>query len=308
MEKHSKIFVAGHRGLLGSAVLRQLKATGYTNILTVGREELDLTDQAAVNQWFKTNQPEYVFLIAAKVFGIGANVSGEAILHNLQIEINVIDAARQNHCKKLLFPGSNCAYPKFAKLPITEDQLLTGLLEPTSESYAVAKIAGIKMCEHFRKQWGFNAITVMPCNLYGPNDNFDETHAHVMAAMISKFVTAKNNNNSDITLWGDGSALREFLYSDDAADALILCMNEYNETEPINIASGEEVPLKHLANLIKTSTGYTGNIIWDTTKPTGTPAKGLDITKINSLGWTQHYTLATGIPAAIKWYEENICK
>jgi len=308
MHHNSKIYVAGHRGLLGSALVRQLKAQGYTNILTVTRQELDLTNQAAVNTWFKQHQPEYVFLAAAKVSGIAAQTSGEAILINLQIQTNVIDAARRNGCKKLLFPGSNCAYPKFPKLPITEDQLLTGKLEPTSEAYAVAKIAGIKLCEHFNKQWGFDAITVMPCNLYGSNDNFDEHHAHVMAAMISKFVVATDRSQPSITLWGDGSALREFLHSDDAADALILCMNEYNGNEPINIASGEEVSLKHLANLIKNATGYAGDIIWDTTKPTGTPAKGLDITKINSLGWKQHYTLSTGVPAAIKWYKENICK
>jgi GDP-L-fucose synthase len=308
MKLNSKIYVAGHKGLLGSALIRQLAAQGHTNILTATRQELDLTNQAAVNGWFEQHQPEYIFLAAAKVSGIAAQTSGEAILTNLQIQTNVIDAARRNGCKKLLFPGSNCAYPKFPKLPITEDQLLTGKLEATSEAYAVAKIAGIKLCEHFKKQWGFDAISVMPCNLYGPNDNFDEHHAHVMAAMISKFVVATDRRQPSITLWGDGSALREFLHSDDAADALILCMNEYNGNEPINIASGEEVSLKHLANLIKNATGYAGDIIWDTTKPTGTPAKGLDITKINRLGWKQHYTLSTGVPAAIKWYEENICK
>lgn len=308
MNKHSKIYVAGHQGLLGSALVRQLTAQGYTNILAATRQQLDLTNQAATNQWFETHKPDYVFLSAAKVSGIAAQTSGDAILTNLQIQTNVIDAARRNGCKKLLFPGSNCAYPKFSKLPITEDQLLTGKLEATSEAYAVAKIAGISLCKHSKKQWGFDAISVMPCNLYGPNDNFDESHAHVMAAMISKFVIARDTNQPDITLWGDGSAQREFLYSDDAADALILCMNEYRSDDIINIASGEEVSLKYLANLIKNSIGYTGNIIWDTTKPTGTLAKGLDITKINSLGWTQNYTLATGIPAAIKWYEENICK
>lgn len=308
MHYNSKIYVAGHQGLLGSALVRRLNVHGYTNILTATRQELNLTNQLATDTWFKQHQPEYVFLSAAKVSGIAAQTSGDAILTNLQIQTNVIDAARRNGCKKLLFPGSNCAYPKFPNLPITEDQLLTGKLETTSEAYAVAKIAGIKLCEHFKKQWGFNAISVMPCNLYGPNDNFDESHAHVMAAMIFKFVTARDTNKPDITLWGDGSALREFLYSDDAADALILCMVEYNGNDPINIASGEEVSLKHLANLIKGATGYTGNIIWDTTKPTGTQAKGLDITKIKELGFTQNYTLATGIPEAIKWYEENICK
>ena len=306
MEKNSKIYVAGHTGLLGSALVRRLTALGYTNIITVTRRDLDLSIQSNVDQWFATNKPEYVFLAAALVSGIAAQTSGDAILKNLQIQTNVIDAARRNDCKKLLFPGSNCAYPKYSRLPITEDQLLTGKLEPTSEAYAVAKIAGIKLCEHFRKQWGFDAISVMLCNLYGPNDNFDEHHAHVMAAMISKFVAARDTGKQHITLWGDGSALREFLYSDDAADGLILCMNEYHGSDLINIASGKEVSLKDLANLIKNATGYTGNIIWDTNKPTGTPAKGLDTTKINSLGWSQFYTLDTGIPTTIDWYETMV--
>jgi GDP-L-fucose synthase len=303
MKKNSKIFVAGHRGLLGSAILKKLQEQGYTSILTATRQELDLADQCAVNTWFKQHQPEYVFLAAAQVFGIGANVSGEVILNNLQVEVNVIDAARRNSCQKLLFPGSNCVYPKFSQLPITEDQLLSGPLEPTSESYAAAKIAGIMMCKHFRKQWGFNAITVMPCNLYGPNDKYELEHAHVMAAMINKFVTAKENNQKSITLWGNGSALREFLYADDVADAVILCMKEYNSEEPINIASGEEIPLKQLADMIKTASGYTGDIIWDTTKPTGTPAKGLDTTKITKMGWQQQYPLIRRDPLAVEWFK-----
>jgi GDP-L-fucose synthase len=306
MELNSKIYVAGHRGLLGSAILRRLTAQGYNNILTIGREDLNLTNQSAVNQWFEENRPEYVFLTAAQVFGIGADVSGEVILNNLSIEINVIDAARRNGCKKLLFPGSNCVYPKFSKLPITEDQLLTGPLEPTSESYAAAKIAGIMMCRHFRKQWGFNAITVMPCNLYGPNDNFDLNHAHVMASLINKFDTAKEQNLPTVTLWGNGSALREHLFSDDAADACILCMNEYNDADLINLSGGEEITLKTLANKVKKATGYTGDIVWDTGKPTGTPAKGLDNTKIKNLGWKPQYPLDKGIPLTIKWYKENI--
>lgn len=305
MNYNSTIYVAGHQGLLGSAIVRQLTAQGYTNILTVTRQELDLGNQAATNAWFEQHRPEYVFLAAAQVFGIGANVSGEVVLNNLQVEVNVIDAARRNGCQKLLFPGSNCVYPKFSRLPITEDQLLTGPLEPTSESYAAAKIAGIMMCKHFRKQWGFNAITVMPCNLYGPNDKYNLEQAHVMAAMINKFVTAKENNQKSITLWGDGSALREFLYADDVADAVILCMKEYSSEEPINVASGEEVSLKHLADMIKTATGYTGDIVWDTTKPTGTPAKGLDITKITNLGWQQQYPLSKGIPLAVEWFKNH---
>ena len=288
--------------MLGSALVRRLEAQGYVNILTATRAELDLADQSAVDAWFAQHQPEYVFLAAAQVFGIGANVSGEVILNNLRVEVNVIDAARRNGCVKLLFPGSNCVYPKFPQLPITEDQLLTGPLEPTSESYAVAKIAGIMMCRHFRKQWGFNAIAVMPCNLYGPNDKYDLEHAHVMAAMINKFVTAHEQGLPSITLWGDGSALREFLYADDVADAVILCMKEYNDSELINLSGGEELPLKDLALMIKHAVGYTGEIIWDTSKPTGTPAKGLDNTKITQLGWRLQYPLARGIPLAVEWF------
>lgn len=303
MDFDSRIFVAGHRGLLGSALLRRLKDQGYSNIVTADRSELDLANQAAVDAWFAKHRPQYVFMAAAQVFGIGANVSGEVILNNLRVEINVIDAARRNGCEKLLFPGSNCVYPKFARTPITEDQLLTGALEPTSESYAAAKIAGIMMCRHFRKQWGFNAISVMPCNLYGPGDKYDLEHAHVMAAMINKFVTARDQNLSTVTLWGDGSALREFLYADDAADAVILCMQRYDSADLINIASGQEVTLRQLAMLIRQHVGYTGEIVWDTTKPTGTLAKGLDITKITELGWKPRYDLDRGIPRAIECFE-----
>lgn len=303
MNSDSKIFIAGHRGLLGSAIMRRLVAQGYNNILTAARSELDLADQSAVNTWFAKHQPEYVFLAAAQVFGIGANVSGEVILNNLQVEINVIDAARRNGCIKLLFPGSNCVYPKFSKLPITEDQLLTGQLEPTSESYAVAKIAGIMMCKHFKKQWGFNAITVMPCNLYGPGDKYDLEHAHVMAAMINKFVTAQKQNLPSVTLWGDGSARREFLYADDIADAIILCMKEYHDSEPINLASGQDITLKELAGIIKQATGYTGQILWDTAKPTGTLAKGLDTTKLTKLGWQPKYSLSRGVQLAVEHFK-----
>ena len=305
MEKNSKIFVAGHRGLLGSAILRKLKELGYTNILTATREELDLFSQSAVDAWFEEHRPEYVFLSAAQVFSIESNISGEVTLNNLRIEINVIDAARRNGCKKILFPASNCAYPKFPKLPITEDQLLTGQLEPTSEGYGVAKIAGIMLCKHFRKQYGFNAISVIPCNIYGPNDKFDLKHAHVMASLINKIVTAEQNNLPEVTLWGDGTALREFLYADDAADAVIFCMNNYEDSEPINVSSGEEVTLKTLANVIKESAGYTGKIVWDTTKPTGTPAKGLDTTKLTQLGWQYKYPLSRGIPLAIDLFKNT---
>jgi GDP-L-fucose synthase len=306
MDISSKIYVAGHTGLVGSAILRQLKSQGYTNVITATRSQLDLFTQSAVDLWFEQHRPEYVFVAAAQVFGIGANVSGEVILNNLRIQTNVIDAARRNGCEKLLFPGSNCVYPKFPRLPITEDQLLSAPLEPTSESYAAAKIAGIMMCKHFRKQWGFNAITVMPCNLYGPNDTFELEHAHVMPSMINKFVTAKNNNIPTVTLWGDGSALREFLYADDVADAMIFCMNHYEDSEPINLASGKEVSLKDLAEMVRSAVGYTGQIVWDTTKPTGTPAKGLDISKITKLGWRPDYTLEQGIKLTVEWFTNQI--
>lgn len=310
MNKESKIFVAGHRGLLGSAILRNLQAQGYTNIVTQTRQQLDLTVQSDVDDWFSREQPEYVFLAAAKVGGIEYNtkVSGDFILENLQIQTNVISAAHRNNCKKLLFAGSNCVYPKFPRLPITEDQLLTGPLEVSNEAYAVAKIAGIKLCEHLRKQYGFNAISVMPCNLYGPNDSFSEHKSHVMAAMISKFVTAQKNNLPSITLWGDGSAQREFMYADDVATACIVCMLKYNDAAPINLATGEEMPLKELAAILKQASGFTGEIIWDTTKPTGTPKKGLDISKLLSLGWNLEYPLSRGIPLAINWYKQNILK
>jgi GDP-L-fucose synthase len=308
MEKHSKIFVAGHRGLVGSAIVRRLQDYGYSNIVTVSRDQLDLTKQPDVEQWFDVQRPDYVFLAAAKVNGIGSDLYGDIILENLQIQTNVIDSARRNGCKKLLFPGSNCAYPKFSRLPITEDQLLDGKLEPTSEAYSVAKIAGLKLCEYLNYQYGFNAITVMPCNIYGPNDNYDEAVSHVMAALIKKFVTATTNNDPTITLWGDGSALREFLYSDDLADALITCMLKHNDPIPVNIASGIDIPLKELAELMKTATGYTGKIVWDTTKPTGTPKKGLEISKILNMGWQPEHSITEGIALTIESYKQTELK
>lgn len=303
MQHNSKIYVAGHTGLLGSAILRKLTEQGYCNVLTQTRAELDLTNQAAVDQWFVVNQPEYVFLAAAQVFGIGANVSGEVILNNLLIQTNVINAAHKNGCKKIMFPGSNCAYPKFPVLPITEDQLLSAPLEPTSESYAVAKIAGIMMCKHFAKQYGMDYVVPMPCNLYGPNDTFDLEHAHVMPSLINKFVTARNNKLPSVTLWGDGSAKREFLYSDDAASGAIHCM--LHGQGIINLAPGKDVTLKELANKIKALSGYTGDIVWDTTKPTGTPAKVLDVTRITALNWKPDVELDTGILNTIAWFENN---
>jgi len=306
MNKQSKIFVAGgYRGLLGSAIVRSLKQQGYTNVLAPSREELNLQDQRAVNDWFDTNLPEYIFMCAAKLNGILSRAWGETMLWNLQIQCNVFDAAMRTGCKKFLFPGSSCAYPKHSRLPITEDQILTGSLEPTSEGYAVAKIAGIKMAEYFRKQWGFDAITVMPCNLYGPNDTFNEVDSHVMSDLILKFVLATEKNLPTVELWGDGSQLREFLYADDAADACIHCMLHYDDITPINISSGQEVSLKELAELLKEITGFRGEIIWDTSKPKGTHAKGLDPSKINNLGWAPKYDLRKGTTMAVQWFKDN---
>jgi len=306
MEKNSKIFVAGgHRGLLGSAVVRQLRAKGYNNIFAPSREELDLQNQSAVNAWFEQHQPEYVFMCAAKLNGILSRAWGETILWNLQIQTNVIDAARRNGCKKFLFPGSSCAYPKQCQLPITEDQLLSGKLEPTSEGYAVAKIAGLKTAEYFRKQWGFNAITVMPCNLYGPNDTYNEVDSHVMSDLILKFVVAAEKKLPTVELWGDGSQRREFLYADDAADACIYCMEHYDSDQPINITSGHEVSLLELAEILKRATGFQGDLVWDTTKPKGTIAKGLDNSKLSALGWEPTVDLEQGIILAIDWFKQN---
>jgi GDP-L-fucose synthase len=305
VKKNSKIYVAGHTGLVGSAILRQLQKQEYSNIVTVTRAQLNLFDQSAVDLWFEQQRPEYVFLAAAQVFGIASTISGEVILNNLRIQTNVIDAARRNGCKKLLFLGSNCAYPKFPRLPITEDQLLSGPLEPTSESYAVAKIAGIMMCKHFRKQWNFPGISVMLCNLYGPNDKYDLEQAHVMASMINKFVTAQRNNLPYVTLWGDGTARREFLHVDDAAKGIIFCMENYDHSEPINVASGNEISLRQLADMISQEVGYTGKIVWDINKPSGTPSKSLDIEKITELGWQSSISLQQGIAETVAWYKGN---
>lgn len=306
MENNAKIFVAGgHRGLLGSAIVRKLQSAGFNNVMAPSREDLDLQNQAAVDEWFKQYQPDYVFMCAAKLNGLLSRAWGETMLWNLQIQTNVIDAARRNNCKKFLFPGSSSAYPKDCQIPITEDQLLSGKLEPTSESYAVAKIAGIKTSQYFRKQWGFNAITVMPCNLYGPNDTFNEVDSHVMSDLILKFVIATEKNLPVIDIWGDGSQRREFLYADDAADALIFCMKHYDDIDPINISSGHEVSLLELATLLKKVTGFNGEVAWDTTKPKGFVARKLDNRKLASLGWKPSIDLEQGIVMAVDWFKQN---
>ena len=309
MDSNSKIFIAGHNGLVGSAILRNLKSNGYLNLITKTRKELDLTDTVAVKNFFMNEKPEYVFLAAAKVGGIGANSEspGDFIYQNLMIQSNVIHSAYISGVKKLLFLGSSCIYPKFAKQPITEDQLLAGHLEPSNDAYAIAKIAGIKMCQSYRKQYGFNAISVMPTNLYGSNDNFDHNSSHVLPALISKFHgSLEKSEHWVVKLWGDGSAKREFLHVDDLADALLVCMEKYNSEDVINIGTGEDVTIKELAELIVDITKYQNDYEWDTSKPNGTPRKVLNIDKIKSLGWEPKMSLREGIESTYDWYKKSI--
>ena len=297
MDKTSRIYVAGHTGMVGSAIVRELNKQGYENIITRSHSQLDLTNQLAVENFFKTERPEYVFLSAAKVGGIVANNTYPAdfLYENMMIEMNVINSAFKNNCKKLEFLGSSCIYPKFAEQPITEDSLLTGPLEPTNEAYALAKISGLRYCQYLNKQYGTNYISVMPTNLYGPNDNYDSANSHVLPAMIKKFHDAKENNFSAVTCWGDGSALREFLYVDDLANLCVFLMNNYSEQDPVNAGSGEEISIKQLAELVADVVGYKGTILWDTTKPNGTPRKLLDLSKSKNIGWKYKTPLIDGI-------------
>jgi GDP-L-fucose synthase len=304
MDSESKVYVAGNTGLVGSAIVRMLHMKGYTNILSTPSSHWDLRRQEDVERFFRINEPEYVYLAAAKVGGIGANKDypGHFIYDNLMIQSNIIHAARKFGVKKLLFLGSSCIYPKFATQPIREDQLMTGSLEPTNDAYAIAKIAGIKMCQAYREQYGFNAISLMPTNLYGLNDNFDLETSHVLPAMIAKFHNAKES----VTLWGDGSAMREFLHVDDLAEACYVCMQKYDEAEHINVGTGEDVRIWELANIIANVVGYDRNINWDFTKPNGTPRKVLNVDKIKSLGWEPKITLKEGIKSTYQWYVENV--
>lgn len=304
MNKESRVFVAGHKGLVGSAIVRNLKQKGYTNIFTYSRDRVDLTVEKEVEYMFDEIQPEYVFNAAARAGGIYANdkYRGDFIRENLLIQTNLIHISNKYSVKKFLFLGSSCIYPKFPNLPITEDQLLSGPLEPTNDAYAIAKIAGIKMCQAYREQYGFNAISLMPTNLYGPNDNFDLETSHVLPAMIAKFHNAKES----VTLWGDGSARREFLHVDDLAEACYVCMQKYNETEHINVGTGEDVKIWELANIISNVVGFSGEILWDFTKPNGTPRKVLNVDKIKSLGWEPTTNLYDGIQKTYQWYQENI--
>lgn len=309
MDSDSKILVAGANGMVGSAIVRNLKQKGYTNIIEATRDMVDFTNQRDVEFFFDRVQPEYVFLAAAKVGGIMANntCKAEFITQNLQIQTNIIDSSYKSGVKKLLFLGSSCIYPKFATQPIAEDQLMTGALEPTNDAYAIAKIAGIMMCQAYRQQYGFNAISLMPTNLYGPNDNFDLETSHVLPAMIAKFHDAVENHSKywEVKLWGDGSAMREFLHVDDLAEACYLCMQRYDESGHINVGTGEDVTIKHLAQLIATVVGYNRDINWDTTKPNGTPRKVLNVDKIKALGWQPKIGLHEGIESTYKWYYEN---
>jgi len=308
MGSDSKIFVAGHNGLVGSAIVRHLKAQGFTNIITADRRQCDLTNLNAVKTLFMLEQPEYVFLAAAKVGGIGGNSDYPAdfIYENLMIQSNVISVAAETGVEKLLFLGSSCIYPKFAKQPITEDQLLTGPLEGSNDAYAIAKIAGIKMCQAYRKQYGLNAIAVMPTNLYGPNDNFDINYGHVLPSLLAKFDgSLEKSKHWVVKLWGDGSARREFLHVDDLASALLICMERYDSEEIINIGTGEDVTIKELAEMIVEVTGYKNDYEWDTSKPNGTPRKVLNVDKIKSLGWEPKISLREGLESTYEWMKNN---
>ena len=307
MEKDAKIYVAGHRGLVGSSIVRRLEVLGYANILTRTSSELDLSDQKTVNEFFATDKPDYVFLAAAKVGGILANDSfpAEFIYKNLMIEANVINASHESSVKKLLFLGSTCIYPKLSPQPLKEDYLLSGPLEPTNEWYAVAKIAGIKMCQAYRIQYGCNFISAMPTNLYGPGDNFDLHNSHVLPALIRKFYEAKVSDSPVVTMWGTGSPKREFCHVDDCAEACVFLMNKYSGNEIVNIGVGEDVSIGDLGKMVKEIVGFEGDIEYDTTKPDGTPRKLVDVTRINSLGWRAKTSLRDGITATYQWYLDN---
>ena len=307
MLKTSKIFVAGHRGLVGSSIVRHLEKKGYGNLVLRTHKELDLMDAKAVAKFFATEKPEYVFLAAAKVGGIVGNSTYPAdfIYQNLVIECNIIENARKYEVKKLLFLGSSCIYPRMALQPIREEYLLTGELEPTNKAYAIAKIAGIVMCESYNKQYGTNFISVMPTNLYGPNDNFDLQNSHVLPAMIRKFHEAKASNAKEVVLWGSGKPKREFLYVDDLADACIFLMKKYNGPDIVNIGTGTDVSIKELAEMVQKTVGFNGKIIWDKTKPDGTPRKWLNVTKLQGHGWKHKVPLEKGLKMSYKWFTEN---
>ena len=307
MNKDAKIFVAGHRGLVGSAIVRCLKSQGYSNILIRSKSELDLTNQQVVNNFFAINKPEYIFVAAGRVGGVVANdkYAAEFIYNNLMIEANTIHASFQSNVKKLLFLGSTCIYPKLAPQPLKEEYLLTGPLEHTNEWYAVAKIAGIKLCQAYRKQYGCDFNSAMPTNLYGPGDNFDLETSHVLPALIRKFHEAKASNTDSVTLWGTGTPKREFCHVDDCANACVFLMNEYSDAEIVNIGVGEDVSILELGELVKKIVGYEGEIEFDTSKPDGTPRKLVDVSRITSMGWKAKISLEEGIASTYQWYLDN---
>ena len=307
MKKESKIYVAGHRGMVGSAIVRELTRQGYANIITRSHAELDLCRQDAVEAFFASEQPEYVFLAAAKVGGIVANQSALAdfMYDNMILEMNVIHSAWQCGCKKLLFLGSSCIYPRLAPQPMTESCLLTGELEKTNEAYALAKISGLKYCEFLNRQYGTDYISVMPTNLYGPNDNYHPEHSHVLPALIRRFHEAKESGAEVVTCWGDGSPLREFLYVDDLANLCVFLMEHYSGNETVNAGTGKELSIKALTELVAKTVGYEGRIEWDTTRPNGTPRKLLDVSKAAALGWTYKTELEEGVALAYRDFLEN---
>ena len=308
MNPDSSIYVAGHRGLVGAAIVRRLQGAGFHNLLLRTHAELDLTRQAAVEAFFAQHRPEYVFLAAAKVGGILANDSrpAEFLRDNLSIQTHVIDAAYRHGTRKLLFLGSSCIYPKHAPQPMSEDCLLTGPLEPTNEWYAIAKIAGLKMCQAYRRQYGFNAISAMPTNLYGPGDNFNLTGSHVLPALMRKFHEAKEHGRAEVEIWGTGTPRREFLHVDDCADACLFLMRQYEEETWINIGSSEEVTIADLASMVARAIGFSGSMIFNRSMPDGTVRKLLDSAKLRALGWTPKITLAAGIESTYRWFLEHI--
>lgn len=310
MEKQDKIYVAGHRGMVGSAIVRELERQGYQNIVTRSHAALDLTRQEAVEAFFVEEKPDYVFLAAAKVGGIGANSEFPAdfMYINMMIEMNVIRAAWKNGCKKLEFLGSSCIYPRMAPQPMKEDCLLTSALEETNEAYALAKISGLKYCSYLNRQYGTDYISVMPTNLYGPNDNYHPEHSHVIPALIRRFHEAKENGASTVSCWGDGSPLREFLYVDDLADLCVFLMNHYSGNETVNAGTGKELSIRELAEIVASVVGYTAEILWDTTKPNGTPRKLLDVSKAEKLGWRYNTELEDGIRSAYQDFLTHSCR
>lgn len=307
MNKNSKIFIAGHKGLVGSALIRNLNLKGYANILTVDKKDVDLRNQAAVDNWFLEHKPEYVFLAAAKVGGIAFNKNFPADFarENMQIQTNIIDAAYRNGCKKLLFMGSACIYPKLAPVPIKEEFLMTSELEPTNIAYSIAKIAGYIMCKKYTEQYGFQTISLMPNNLYGINDNFNLKECHVIPSFINKFIDAKERNLPEVVCFGDGTPTREFLFSDDLADGAVFLMENYTDPDIINIGPNREVSIKELSEIVARCVGYGGKIVWDTSMPNGTPRRMLDTSKMDSLGWRSKTSLEDGMTQTVNWFLAN---